>query len=360
MKRLLAAVLLLPLTISAQTATTPAAPPASLPGAKWQQLVAPEKSGWSAEGLAAVTRELNTIGSTSALIVQHGVIVAAWGDITHRSNLHSCRKSFASALIGIQAAQGKINLDQTLAQLNIDDLPPSLTPAEKQATVRELLQARSGVYHDAAYETAGMKAKRPARGSHPHGAFWYYNNWDFNVLGHLYEQAAGKSIFQGFYDSIAQPIGMQDFTPRNGHYVSEPTSRYPAYLFDFSARDFARFGLLFLHHGNWQGRQIVPADWVRQSTTPYSDTPSGGYGYLWWTADSASGAPAQVRFPAGSFWAEGHLGQYALVIPSLDMVIVNRVDPALTTKEVSKTQMAHLVQTILAAAPAAPATKPAP
>jgi CubicO group peptidase (beta-lactamase class C family) len=284
--------------------------------------------------------------------MQRSVVVAAWGDIAHRSNLHSSRKSLLDSLIGIAVAEGKINLDDTLEKLGIDDKKPSLTAAEKQATVRELLEARSGVYHHAAYETTGMKEQRPPRGSHAHGTFWYYNNWDFNTLGHIYEQATGARIFDAFYREIAQPIGMQDFRPRDGHYVTDPDSRYPAYLFNLSARDFARFALLYLRGGRWNGVQVVSEDWVKASTEPYSDAPSGGYGYLWWTGDAASGAPPAIPFPPGSFWAEGHLGQYAVVVPSLDLVIVNRVDGDMTKRTVSKREMSRLVQMIVAAAPA--------
>src|SRR5262249_5297964 len=77
----------------------------------------------------------------------------------------------------------------------IDDKPPALTDGEKQATVRDLLMARSGVYHEAAAENDHMKQVRPERGSHRHGTFWYYNNWDFNVLGTIYRQRTSGDIF---------------------------------------------------------------------------------------------------------------------------------------------------------------------
>ncbi len=324
----------------------------SVPGAEWQQLASPEQAGWSAEKLEKVRAYVDEIGSTSAMIVQHGVIVAAWGDVAHRSNLHSARKSLLNALIGIAVAQGKINLDDTLAKLGIDDKPPSLTDVEKLATVRELLEARSGIYHVAAYETNGMEEQRPERGSHAPGEFWYYNNWDFNTLGYIYEQAAGQKIFDAFYQQIAQPIGMQDFRARDGHYITIEDSRFAAYVFDMSARDFARFALLYLHGGRWNNVQVVPEDWVKASTRPYSDAPSGGYGYLWWTGDSASGNPQSIVFPRGSFWAEGHLGQYAVVVPSRELLIVNRLDGKMTKRKVSKRQIAHLVQLAIAAAPA--------
>jgi CubicO group peptidase (beta-lactamase class C family) len=325
--------------------------PSAVPGADWKQLVDPSQAGWSPEKLAKVHEYVVEIGSTSAMIVQHGVVVAAYGDIAHKSNLHSCRKSLLNSLIGIAVSQGKINLDDTLDKLGIDDKKPSLTVEEKQATVRELLEARSGVYHAAAYETKGMEEARPPRGSHAHGTFWYYNNWDFNALGYIYEKAVGEKIFDAFDREIAQPIGMQDFKPRDGHYFTDPDSRFPAYLFDISARDFARFGLLFLHGGRWNGTQVVPEDWVKTSTRPYSDTESGGYGYLWWTGDSASGTPQKIAFPKGSFWAEGHLGQYAVVVPSLDLIVVNRVDGDLTKRTVHKRQMAELVRLAVEAAP---------
>ena len=322
-----------------------------VPGADWQQLKSSEQAGWSADKLEGIHQYVEEIGSTSAMIVQHGVVVEAWGDVAHKSNLHSCRKSLLSALIGIAVAEGKIHPDDTLEKLGLDDKPPSLTPEEKQAKVRDLLEARSGIYHPTVYETKGMEEGKPPRGSHAPGTFWYYNNWDFNALGFIYEQAMGMRIFDAFYQKIAQPIGMQDFRPRDGQYITGRDTRFPAYVFDMSARDFARFGLLYLHHGEWKGVQVVPRDWVAASTYPYSNTESGGYGYLWWTGDGASGERAEIPFPRGSFWAEGHLGQYAVVVPALDLVIVNRVDSDLTKRTVGKREMAHLVRLVVEAAP---------
>jgi len=339
------AFLLLGLAVTANCQT------ASVPGAAWKQVASPEQAGWSKEKQARIQEFVEEIGSTSAMIVQHGVVVAAWGDIAHKSNLHSCRKSLLNSLIGIAAADGKINLDDTLEKLRIDDNKPSLTAEEQQATVRDLLEARSGVYHPTVYETKGMQEEKPLRGSHPPGTFWYYNNWDFNTLGFIYERATGEKIFDSFYRRIAQPIGMQDFNPRDGRYISSPDSCFPAYVFEMSARDFARFALLFLHGGKWNGAQVVPEEWVKASTRPYSDAVSGGYGYLWWTGDSASGTPQEIKFPPGSFWAEGHLGQYAVVVPSLDLIVVNRVDERMTKRAVHRRQMAQLVLMAVDAAP---------
>ena len=69
----------------------------------------------------------------------------------------------------------------SLEELGIDDFEPSLTLEEKQATVGDLIKARSGIYHPALGKSPGMRSMRPKRHSHPPGTFWYYNNWDFNA-----------------------------------------------------------------------------------------------------------------------------------------------------------------------------------
>jgi CubicO group peptidase (beta-lactamase class C family) len=317
----------------------------AVPGAEWESIT-PAEAGWSPEGVAAVNAYAQSAGTASLAIVQHGRLVDSFGDITRRIEIHSMRKSLLSALIGIAVSEGRIRLDATLASLGIDDVPPSLSDVERQATVRELLQARSGVYHAALYETAGMAEKRPERGSHPPGTFWYYNNWDFNALGAIYEHAVGASIFDAFLDRIARPIGMQDYRPADGRYVTGAESMHRAYPFHMSARDLARFGLLYLHRGSWGGRQIVPAGWVTESTTGYSMTQLGsGYGYLWWT-----GFPdrrvAIMDLPPGGFWADGAEGQFVVIDPADDLVVVHQTDG----RRVVNRQKGHLMWLILTAA----------
>jgi CubicO group peptidase (beta-lactamase class C family) len=296
----------------------------SFPGVEWDRTT-PQAAGWSTEKLTQArswSAEIEPLASV--IIVQHGEIVDEWGDTATKSNLHSGRKSLLSALIGIAVAEHKIDLKATMQSLQIKDTAPSLTDAEKQATVEDLLEARSGIYHSALCEAPESKATLPARGSHPPGTFWYYNNWDFNTLGAIYEEEVKESIFTAFEQKIAAPIGMQDYQPSDGHYVRGEDSIYPCYMIRMSARDLARFALLYLHEGNWRGQQVVPADWVRESTTPYSKIgESTGYGYLWWTASMFG---RTVKLPPGSFFAAGAFGQYAFVIPALDLVVVQRIN----------------------------------
>ncbi len=166
--------------------------------------------------------------------------------------------------------EGNIDLESTLAELEIDDIHP-LTDAEKQAKVIHLLKSRSGVYHPAAAETSAMAARRPERGSHAPDSFHYYNTWDFNVLGTIFEQQTGSMIFDEFNERIAEPLGMQDFEPDKCFYTHEREhSQHPAYFFRMSTRDRARFGLLCLRNGNWNGTQLVPEDWVRNCMAEHS------------------------------------------------------------------------------------------
>jgi CubicO group peptidase (beta-lactamase class C family) len=184
---------------------------------------------------------------------------------------------------------------------------------------------RSGVYHPAAYEGPGIAERRPQRGSHSPGSFWYYNNWDVNTLGVIYEKLVGSSVFQDFDRRIAHPIGMEDFSVSDGVPVLEPSSEYPAYTFRLTVRDLARFGWLYLNRGAWSGAQIIPVDWINESTKPWSQGDRGlDYGYLWWVLPAAPawGHPSLQ----GAYMALGYGGQALAVIPVLHLVVAQLID----------------------------------
>lgn len=270
-------------------------------------------------GLAAY---LDVVAPTALLISRDGRVLTSHGDPARKVSVASVRKSLLGALYGIAVAEGRIRLDTTLGELGIDDVPPALTADEKQATVADLLSARSGIYHVADYETAEQRRTRPERGSHPPGSFWFYNNWDFNALGTIYRQRTGEDIFESFERRIARPIGMQDFVVADGRYIGDDArSRHPAYVFSLSTRDMLRFGEMVLAGGRWQGQEIVPQDWLARSLTAHSRTDRGhiGYGYLWWVLDSAIFGP-------GAGIASGYGGQHIAVIPRRGLVVAQTVE----------------------------------
>ncbi len=292
------------------------------PGATWPVALSPASLGWDCERLSAAVAQAELLGSGAVLVVDRGVVALDWGPATGERVVQSVRKSFMSALYGIYHAEGDIDLSLTLEQLGIDDIPPSLTTEEKQATIEMLLQARSGVYHEAAAESQSMKDARPARGSHPPGTFWYYNNWDFNALGTIFTQLTGLDTFEALEQRLAVPLQMQDFTAADGFYHYElELSEHPAYHFNMSARDMARFGLLFLRQGRWRDQQIVPQSWVAQSTTGHTDAGDWwDYGYMWWVGKSAAWDGHHL------YAALGGSGHMIAVVTDLDLVIVHRVD----------------------------------
>ena len=214
------------------------------PGDEWARWPTPEAAGWSAVKLKAAREHAATLKTAAVMIVQGGRVVDEWGETNRPFKCHSMRKSILSSLFGPHVATGKIKRTSTLGELGIDDNVPSLTDIEKKAAVGDLLKAHSGVYHPALYETKGMAAKRPKRGSHAPGTFWYYNNWDFNAACTIFENQTGCGIFEEFEERLAKPLGMQDFV-REEHtqYFTGADSVHAAYPFRLSARDLARFGV---------------------------------------------------------------------------------------------------------------------
>jgi CubicO group peptidase (beta-lactamase class C family) len=290
------------------------------PQERWEQYKTPEEAGWSSEKLEQARALYDSLDAAAFMVVYDGRVLISWGDVKRRFMCHSVRKSLLSVLYGVHTDDGSIDLSKTLAELNIDDKSP-LTETEKQATIRDLLKARSGVYHPAAYETQAMKAKRPERGSHPRDTFWYYNNWDFNTLGTIFERETETDIFVDFKNRIADPLQMEDFRLMDGyHHLEAEHSIHPAYPFRMSARDMARFGLLYLREGKWNDRQIISQQWVKESTRSYSETDDrgGGYGYLWWI----SGEFKEL----GMYSAYGVGAQIISVLPGANLVIVQRVN----------------------------------
>lgn len=303
---------------------------ATYPGNKWNHPSREHPNGWSPQKLVAAEQYADSVHDSSVMIVECGRVVDDWGKTDKKLTTFSVRKSLISALYGIYAAEGKIDINETLEQAGIDDSPSPLTKEERQARIVDLLRARSGVYHPAAFETDSQRKNRPARGSHPPGSFWFYNNWDFNVLGTIFEKKTGLKIGEAFYQRIAKPTGMQDFKPGDVYYVGDlSVSMYPAYMFEMTARDMARFGLLYLNRGSWEGRHVIPEAWVEKSThgtemIRMGNIDLGGYEYLWWV--EYGGVHLGDAALPGTYSAQGAGGHVILVVPALNVVVVNQFD----------------------------------
>jgi len=278
----------------------------------------PENFGYSLEQLEDVRSYFQKIGGDALMVIKSGYVIIAWGEVAKPIPNFSIRKSFLNSLYGMGYDSGNISLDVTLAELGIDDVQ-SLTDTEKSATILNLMTSSSGVYHPGAYESKEQKGARPPRGSFNPGTFFYYNNWDFNTLGSIYNKLSSKDLFASFKENISDNIHMQDFNLSHTSYVYDNESKFPAYNFKSSARDDARFGYLYLRKGRWEDQQLISEDWVDMSFKMHIKTADYyyyDYGLLWW-----------IDTTNQQYIARGNSGQYIAVLPKEDMVIVFRADP---------------------------------
>ena len=264
--------------------------------------------------------------TTSLLVLQDGRTVVELGDTTRASYVASVRKSLLSILFGIQVHAGTVSLDASLDELGVDDVG-GLLPIERTARLRDLLTSRSGVYHPPS-SPGSDEDVFPSRGTKAPGQYFLYNNWDFNAAGAIFEKASGLTVFEAFQKHLAGPLGFDDYDPTRQRMLGDARkSAFPAYHLFLSARDLAKIGMLMAAGGQWEGRQHVPREWVRDSVATHvrraDMAPATGfgtcdYGYLWWLPRE-SGPQWE-----GAFLAAGNYGQFLLVLPAIGSVIAHR------------------------------------
>ena len=133
-----------------------------------------------------------------------------------------------------------------------------------------------------------------------------------------FASGAPTSVDRVHATTRAARMGMQDFSLEVCYYGEIQVSMHRHHGFRLSARELARFGLLYLRDGRWNGQQVVPASWVHESVKPLAEThnvffPGRGYGYMWWSGFGSVWAPT-VTLPQGTFFALGFGSQYLFVI----------------------------------------------
>jgi len=310
---------------------------APLPGEDWQ-VSTPEERDLDPELVAELyldAAELETL--YSLLVIKDGYLIAEdyfnGGSIGKATLLQSASKSYISALVGIAVDRGCLSsIDQKLIAFFPDVADQIVDSRKKQITLRQMLQMRAG-YPDEETDPAYLEALY--WGVYPKlivefplvdrpGTAFNYSNLTYNWLAILLARSCGTDLRSFAQDNLFQPsdtkIGdwLQD---RDGHYIGSGGIHV-------TARDAARFGLLFLNNGEYEGDQIIPADWVHDSLLPYTEKARSyglgfsfgtlGYGYGWWTAS--------VKEHDFSF-AWGHGGQLIVLLDDLDMIIVTTADP---------------------------------
>jgi CubicO group peptidase (beta-lactamase class C family) len=313
------------------TPTRPTAPPQTVeltsyrPTAGWRTST-PEEQGMDSEKLAAMLDAIRQRKHAidSVLVIRNGYMVA--DAYVHpfrpgsRHVIRSCTKSVVSALIGIAIDKGYIKgVDQPVLELFPERTTANLDANKKAMTLEDLLTMTSGLdcQDSYLYRWRGLNEMRtsddwvqfaldlPMR-EEPGTRFEYCNSASF-LLSAIIQNTTSVSASAFAQEHLFGPLGISDVLwPSNPQGISIGWGELR-----MRSHDMAKIGYLYLNEGLWDGQQIVPAPWVKASTRRHTPaTLSDGYGYQWWVD------------AAGYYMALGYAGQYIVVVPEKDLVVV--------------------------------------
>ena len=267
---------------------------------------------------------------TRAFLVVHSdrLVYERYFDSSDRQTLEttfSVAKSFVSTLVGIALDEGVIDSIEDPVTEYLPELA-ARDPRFEQITLRHLLTMTSGLrYEEQALplpwgddiETYYGTNLRDIALDHseierPPGQEWLYNNYNPLLLGLVLERATAMSVSEYMATRLWQPLGAERDATWSLDSKQSGFEKLESGL-NATAVDYARFGALFLHEGEWNGTRIVSEDWVRAATAVDITTdPAPFYQYFWWV---------DVERP-GRFYALGNFGQYVYVAPDADTVVV--------------------------------------
>lgn len=240
----------------------------------------------------------------------------------------SMTKSLTNAIIGLLVKDQKIAMN---------DHPPITTWQQddrSEITLHHLMQASSGlewqeIYSGPSTATTMLFKKRDAGNyaasfplKHPPGEVFYYSSGTTNILSSISRQLLGDGDYHSYpYQHLFYKIGMHSLVIE-----PDPGGTFVGSSFSYAtARDWARFGLLYLNDGYWMNERILPEGWVEYTTTPAKGAKQGEYGAQFWLNAGNPADPSDRTFPdvpADMFYCSGYEDQYVFIIPSKNLVVV--------------------------------------
>lgn len=265
-------------------------------------------------------------------------------------NSFSMAKSYVSTLLGMARNEGLIkSLDEPVTSY-LPDLPDAL----QEVTLRHLLNMRSGIDFNESYVSPFSDAAVYYYGRNIEKQFdklelayepdtrFAYRSINTQLLAEVVEAVYNRPLNELMVEKLWQPLGAEQ--PASWSVDKKNGGTFKAFCcLNAVARDFARLGLLFMNEGNWYGEQLISKEWVEEVTTFEEPMNGFDYKYQWWHHSTArtytdsleipamheffeytrEGETRQaVRWPNGTYSAEGHLGQYVYVNPAESIVIV--------------------------------------
>ncbi|TET12454.1 MAG: class C beta-lactamase-related serine hydrolase [Candidatus Thorarchaeota archaeon] len=304
------------------------------PTDRWKNST-PEEQGMDSALLNEMMDRIdeNGVHTDSIVIVKNGYLVfeeypRTNYDIDSRHIIHSCTKSYTSALVGIAIEEGYIeSVDSKLIDLLPNRTIDNLDARKESITLDHLLTMTSGFewdewtepyssYLNSHYQmwfaSNNVQHILDTPMAYDPGEVWTYSSGGSHLLGAIVTEATGSYLFDFAIDKLFTPLGIQAsniFWPQDNqgqYWGSGGVEMVP--------RDMAKFGYLYLNNGTWDGEQVIPSEWVKQSADTLVDfNDYSGYSYQWWTY------PTDI---VNVYAAVGYRGQYIFVIPELDMVVV--------------------------------------
>lgn len=311
------------LVFAPDISAAPAAP--TWPAAEWPRSD-PEAQGMSSVELAPMLERIGSgnQGIRSVTVVRHGAVVLdarispfASGD---RHDIHSCTKSVLSALVGIAIDRGDLpGLDARVLDFFPGYEIAHLDADKRALTLGHLLTMSAGLKTEDSYlyNWTGLGRMRASHDWAQYvldlpmvtapGTHFEYSNGVSQLIAIILQQATGQSAGAYAREHLFEPIGVVDYAWQG----SRPDDSWGFSGLSLHPLDMARLGYLYLRGGEWDGVQVIPADWVENSTSPQisAGTLADSYGYQWWVDDDV-------------FMMQGYGGQFVYVLPARDLVVV--------------------------------------
>ena len=269
-------------------------------------------------------------GSKAMAVFRNGYLVGEWyangWTRDTRQKGYSMAKSFTSSLYGILLAEGAISgLDQKVSTA----IPAWGDANHADVDLEHLLSMTSGIHWDwfSDYVTLSLAPNQNSYSTGQDiddapGTLWTYSNMGVQMLSKFLTKTVGMQPGEYAAKRIGRVIGMW-----NADWMTDLVGNTLTYQSVITnAREFAKFGYLFLRNGEWDGQQVVPRLWVAASTAP-SQSLNPFYGYLWWLN---TGGLDMADVPADAFYAAGLGEKRIYVVPSLDLVVVRLGDLSAT------------------------------
>ena len=250
-----------------------------------------EAAGLDQAALDAMATEAEAGLSNCLVVTRDGEIVDEryWNDWDETSDqeVFSATKSISSTLVGIAQDRGLLDIDDKASEY----IPEWVGTASEDVTIRNLVSNDSGRFQDFQSDYVTMTLQEPDKTAyavgldqqHPIGTEWVYNNAAIQTLDAVLEAATGMPTHEFARQALFEPLGMDT------EIVTDEAGGTLMYMgAQASCRDLARFGLLFLREGQWDGEQVVSAEWVDEATNVSQDL-NPNYGFLWWLFGDRAG-----------------------------------------------------------------------